>query len=170
MNFWSTDSDDGPYRHTAHTQLREHQLADALEDSVVSLLGNRAGLVLDALSKGEGSAFSGDVSKDDADRARSALVAAAERWQTEVSELPGGHPLTKADPLKLVEDYLDTHRAIDMDLEGWSPGAKWSLDRATTLPTRLRGRCREAEERSPFMSLCFAIDSNNQNQIKHEKT
>lgn len=155
MNFWSVDSDDGPYRHMAQTQLREHLLADALEDSVVRLLGNRAGLVLDVLARGEGSAFSGDVSEDDADGARRALVAAAGRWQTEASELPGGHPMAEVDPTKLVEDYLDrTHGAIDMDVEGWTPGAKWSLDRATALPKRLRERCREAGERSPFMSLC----------------
>ncbi|EJK54206.1 hypothetical protein THAOC_26226, partial [Thalassiosira oceanica] len=155
VNFWSVDSDGGPYRHMAHTQLREHQLADALEDSVVRLLGNRAGLVLDAMSKGEGSASGGDVSEDDADGARRALVAAARKWQAEASELPGGHPLTEADPLTLVEDYLDrTHMAVDMDAEGWKPGTKWSLDRATPLPKRLRERCREAGERSPFMSLC----------------
>mmetsp|Transcript_7788 Transcript_7788/g.14104 ORF Transcript_7788/g.14104 Transcript_7788/m.14104 type:complete len:143 (-) Transcript_7788:109-537(-) len=136
--------------------VREHILADQLEESVVQHSGKGAGLIFDALVNGGNSPHFADVDDDKLKKAENAMLHAANVWQNEISELPGRHPNLRQSAAKLVEEYLGhTHHSVMQDIpEGWHPGDSWDLSKVARLPRELRNRCKSAPESSPFMSIC----------------
>ena len=63
LNLWSRDRDKAPDSHMRDKSVREHVLADHLEESVTQLSRKDAGLVFDALANGESSSYYADVVK-----------------------------------------------------------------------------------------------------------
>jgi len=180
LNLWSKDRERAPDASLRDRRIREHLLADRLEDAVVQHFdsSSAAGAVLQALAKEEEEDDDDEEdhpNNDDADNdkvgqkqqkkkavaaTRKALLLAAEAWQTRVARLPGeeDHPKKMLErPKKLVQEYLQqTHTHLFVNVEkNWSPGEPWDLSQIATLPRDLRNRCEPASESSPFMSLCL---------------
>ena len=159
LNLWSTDKDQAPDPQLRLSPVREHKLADQLEEAVtrLSLSGNEASLMFDALINGESSQYHTAIDQESQKQAKNAMIEAVYEWQNSASELPGGHSKTTKSPAELVEEHLDrTHKNVlqGIDLEGWRPGDAWDLSQASILPRELRDRCEAAPESSPFMSIC----------------
>jgi len=55
LNLWSRDRDEAPAAHMRDMSVREHVLADQLEESVARTSRKDAGVILDALANGESS-------------------------------------------------------------------------------------------------------------------
>mmetsp|Transcript_25085 Transcript_25085/g.52456 ORF Transcript_25085/g.52456 Transcript_25085/m.52456 type:complete len:787 (+) Transcript_25085:28-2388(+) len=156
LNLWSRDRAGAPSSHMRDMIVREHILADQLEESVAQRSGKGAGLVFDTLANGGNSAYHAAVDDDKLKKAENAMLHAANVWQNEISELPGRHPNIRQSAAKLVEEYLGrTHHSVMQDIpEGWHPGDSWDLSEIARLPRELRSRCKPAPESSPFMSIC----------------
>ncbi|KAL7553822.1 hypothetical protein ACHAWF_017710 [Thalassiosira exigua] len=164
LNIWSRDREDAPNAAMRNAAVREHLLADQLEETVAGQVGKEAGVKLDALT--EDAFGAGGSSSDTAadrewlGRARTAMLRAADSWRGQVSGLPGGHPLTQRSAAELVDSYLvGTHRGVlregkESAGESWTPGSKWDLSRIAELPSDLEKRCEVAPESSPFASIC----------------
>lgn len=157
LNLWSMDRDQAPATHMRDKCVREHVLADSLEESVARTSRKNAGVILDALANGESSPHYAHLKKQELNLEKKAMLDAAHAWQHEMSQLPGRDHKRKQSADSLVEEHLDrTHHNImqGVDLEGWHPGVSWDLSQTAKLPRWLRDRCNDAPESSPFMSIC----------------
>lgn len=156
MNLWSRDRDDAPDPYLRDVTIRQHALADRLEESVAQRNRTRAGILFDALANDGLSPFREHL--DDALRfeGKNGMTRAADAFRSEMSNMPGGDIEQGRPTAELVEEHLDrTHRNVMRDIgTGWMPGDGWDLSQIATLPRELRDRCKAAPESSPFMSIC----------------
>ena len=159
LNLWSRDRDGAPEPHTRDSRIREHLLSDKLEESISHHSGKNAGVIFDALANGNKSPHFAAVGELTLANKRKAMISAVNQWQYEMSQLPGGNPMNRDEQFsnELVGKHLDrTHHNVMQGMEHieWSPGDRWDLSQAATLPRALRDRCESAPESSPFMSIC----------------
>ena len=165
LNMWSKDKDQAPSAELRDMRIREHVLADQLEESIMRIFGSsETGIILDALKNSDREGRS-TVDQNKLKKAKDVLISAAKSWQQGVSQLPGGHSKMMQSPIDLVEEYLDrTFGGSDVmmdptsissptdDHKKWHPGMSWDLTQIAPLPHM--DRCKAAPESTPFMSLC----------------
>lgn len=157
LNLWSKDRDQAPSAQMRDVDVREHVLADQLEESVTRKSGKDAGIILDAVANGKSSPYYAALGEHKYNLEKKAMLSAANSWRHEMSQLPGADPKEGQSADALVEQHLDrTHRNVmqEVDSKGWQPGVSWDLSQTAKLPRVLRDRCESAPELSPFMSIC----------------
>jgi len=164
LNLWSNL--ESPTGGPPDNHRLELSLHDQLESAATQLLGNRAGLVLAALSRGERGRqllYAGRRPGHEFERANASLYNIAESWRSWVR---GGLGAERAKGLigtsaaQLVNDFLElTHRDVIFEEQwaGWKPGTEWDLSAVAPLsPPELGARCRAtpAKMHATFASIC----------------
>ena len=161
LNLWSRDWEGAPDASLRDWRLREHALSDQLEGEVTRVLGNRAGVAMEALALAARRQAPAEtmemISARELASANATMHAAAHAWCSAVARMPGSHPRASHSAQELVAWYLQmSHTDVIRSTRwrGWAPGAEWDASRLATLPRALRDRCRPAPTSSPFVSDC----------------
>eukprot|EP00613_Pedinella_sp_CCMP2098_P062339 CAMPEP_0171986982 /NCGR_PEP_ID=MMETSP0993-20121228/275152_1 /TAXON_ID=483369 /ORGANISM="non described non described, Strain CCMP2098" /LENGTH=459 /DNA_ID=CAMNT_0012639907 /DNA_START=34 /DNA_END=1413 /DNA_ORIENTATION=- len=138
LNFWAPP---GGGEAAEDPRLRTRVLWDGLEQELVSLFGNRAGLIRERL------AADGDNGDGDMGRAAGALMAYAARWK----RWADGDDRTEREVLSV---FLQGGRGLFGRVSGWTPGAPWDMSGLPPLPEDVARRCRLAPEGATFTHVC----------------
>ena len=173
LNLWSDEGD--PVTGGAvpgwerDGRLLEHSLHDHLESSASRHLGNRVGIVLSALARGQKSArksSSAARSTDELARANETLHRAADEWKGWARNVASDREPARVEDLvrrpttELVRDFLELgfqDVVVGERWARWKPGVEWNLSSVAPLhPHGLQHRCRPtpAAMRATFASIC----------------
>ena len=184
LNLWSDEGD--PLTGGAvpgwerDGRLLEHSLHDHLESSASRLLGNRVGLVLSALARGQkgarmsaaaaaaaaGVGAGGARPMDELARANETLHSAAADWKGWARNVASGREPVRVEDLvrrpttELVRDFLELgfqDVVVGERWSRWKPGVEWNLSSVAPLhPHGLRHRCRPTPTamQATFASIC----------------
>lgn len=155
LNIWSRDRDQAPGHPLRDLRIREHHLADLLEEAVARNNRKESGKLFNCLANKEEK----DLDRNTLDDLQKALVTAARVWKQEMAQIPGGDPYETTTAEDLVAKHLDCIHLNAIDYEklpedDWKPGDPWDESHTVKLPRELGERCKIAPESSPFHSIC----------------